>query len=136
MTAGRGPRRWPLARPLARRRALADPGAFSQPDRARPQHAAQLARPRRVHAIARAQREVLVITRYVARRAHVTAGRTPGRVPVGARASTLADAGNGEPVVRVGPRVGLRWVAARCTDPLGQLSKLVPAPLTDGRERY
>jgi hypothetical protein len=127
--------RRPLTRPLAWRRALADPGALAKPDRARAQDAAQLARSRRVHAVTRAEREVLVITRHVARRANGSAGQAAGHASAGASSFTGADAGNREPVVGVRPGGGLRWVATGLADPLGQLSKLITAPLTDGRER-
>jgi hypothetical protein len=124
--------RQPLTSPLARRRALADPCALAQPDRARPQHAAQLARSRQVHPVTGAQREVLVITGHAADRARATALQALGQ----ASANALARTGDREPVVGVWPGSGLRWVAARRANPLGQLSQLVPAPLPDGCERH
>ncbi len=123
-----------MASPLARR-VLADPGAVTQPDGARPQDTAQLTRSRWVHPVTRAQRKVLVIASRVACSAHGTAPRALRPATANAPAGAVTDAGNGEPVVRVWPGSGLRRVVASRADPLGQLSQLVPAPLADGRER-
>jgi hypothetical protein len=76
-----------------------------------------------------------VITGHVARRANGSAGQVAGHASAGASSFAVADARNREPVVGVGPGSGLRWIATGGNDPLCQLSQLVTAPLTDGRER-
>lgn len=123
----------------ARRSAPADTRAVTQPDCARPQHTAQLAGSRRVHAITRAEREELVITIDLACRVRWTARQVPqarGRGSPATRAGALAETGNREPVVRVWPASGLRRVAACRAHPVGQLSQLVPAPLPDSCEGH
>ncbi|HYK68011.1 MAG TPA: hypothetical protein VEV45_08715 [Streptosporangiaceae bacterium] len=132
MTAGRRPCRLPLTCPRARRRALADSCALAQPDGARPQHAAQLARSRRVYAVTGAQREVFVIAGHLACRARGTGRRGPTHSAAGD--SAFAGAGDREPVVGVWPGIGLRGVAASRADLLGELGQFVAAPLPDGGE--
>ena len=121
----------------------ADPGAVTKPDSARPEHTPQLARSRRVAAVAGSQREVLVVTGQVV-------SRTPAAVARSRRcgAGTWAGAARGwlgaarnrvrkgrEPVVRVGPGRGLSRIDPGCADPLGQPGQLIAAALPDSGER-
>jgi hypothetical protein len=138
------PGRWlPRHRPLM----VSNAGALTQPDRARPEHAAQLARAGRVAAIARPEREVLVVAGQVVRRPAAAVVRHSGRTELGpGGAAGARTAGRGErvrepeawrrePVVWVWPRHSLGRVEPGRADSLGEPRKLVAATLTDGGER-
>lgn len=96
--------------------ARASAHALAQPQRAGPQHAAELAGARQVSPVPRPQGEVLVIA--------------------GQAASIRAAAGSREPVVRVRPRCGLLGVEAGGGNPRSQVGELIAASLADGRERH
>lgn len=117
------------------RAALPHPRALAEPDGTRPQHAPQLARSWRIHAVARPQREVLVIAGHVTGRgpASRVSGRTPARVFITAR---VDDPRGWEAVVRIRPRGRLRRVEPRRAHALGQPGQLVAAALPHGRERH
>ncbi len=103
---------WPVPRLHAR----AGAHALAEPERAGPQHAAQLTGAGQVPPVPRPQREVLVVAGQVAR--------------------VRAAARGGEPVVRVRPGGSLLGIEAGGGDPLRQLGELVAAALADGRERH
>jgi len=121
MLPGNVPSRYVLSRyvlsrwPVPRLRARAGTHALAEPQRAGPQHAAQLASARQVSPVAGAQREVLMVA--------------------GQAAAIRASATGGEPVVRVRPGGGLLRVEPGRGDPCGQLRQLVSAALAHGRER-
>ncbi len=104
--------RWRVA--LLRPRASAH--ALAEPQRAGPQHAAELADARQVSPVPGPQREVLVVA--------------------GQIADIRGGADGGEPVVRVRPRSSLLGIEAGCSYPRSQLRQLIAASLADGRERH
>jgi hypothetical protein len=98
-------------------------GAVPEPDRARAQHAPQLAAARQVRAIARPEREVLGL-----------AGQVAGRMRAGWVQRGPGGRGR-EAVVWIWPRRRLPRVSARTVEPVRQQGKLVAAALPDRRER-
>jgi hypothetical protein len=90
--------------------------ALAEPQRAGPQHAAELADARQVPPVPGPQREVLVVA--------------------GQIADIRGGADGGEPVVRVRPRSSLLGIEAGRSYPRSQLRQLIAASLADGRERH
>jgi hypothetical protein len=117
---------WPVLTASSSLSRAGRPGASAvpDPDRARAQHAPQLAAARQVGSVTGAEREVLGL-----------AGQVPGRMQAGWIQRGTAGR-RWEPVVWVRPRRRLLRVVTCPVEPVRQLRKLVAAPLADRRERY
>jgi hypothetical protein len=99
--------------------------AVAHPDSAGAQQTAQLTAARQVDAVPRAEREILRLARQVVAQLMSATGTRLG----GRRRRA------GEPVVRIGPRVGLLGVHPRGGDLVRKQREPVAATLADGGER-
>jgi len=115
----------------------ADADALANPDRARPQHASQLARFRQVEPLMRPQCEVFVIAGERACRVTGSASVRPGE-PMAATSvepRRVAWVRRRKPIIGIRPGGRLLRILPGCADARREVQQLVPATLADGSER-